>query len=360
MHLGIDVREACQPERTGKGQWTYGFVTELLKRNISLTLFTNLPLPNAWNESAKKDTVHVQIIPHKGLLWHRKVAAMVRNDPAIDGYVGTVSYIVPYLLGRSKPVIPIVHDLIAFQREPHDKKAKLIERLTLKKVVRNAAFVCTVSDMTRAELLSRYLTISSGSFVSIYAAPTIATAAMQHTEDRYILCIGTLCPRKNQKNVILGYSKLPEELKKKHPLILVGKRGWHDDDIIKLIAKTKGVEWKKYLSDDECRDLLSKTAVFVFPSFYEGFGLPVLDAMLAGVPVITSDRSSLQEVAGDAALLVNPYDDLTIRDHLLRLLSDDLARKELAEKGKKRAASYSWKRTVDLFLEAAKGIDKRE
>lgn len=135
-------------------------------------------------------------------------------------------------------------------------------------------------------------------------------------------------------------------------LILAGGRGWHDDDIVKKACETPGVRWLGHVSGEKYRELLESATIFALPSLYEGFGLPVLDAMKAGVPVVISDRGSLREVAGDAAVYIDPEDVDSIAKGLSRLLNDEQLRSELWKKGHTQATKFSWERTVDIFLKA--------
>jgi glycosyltransferase involved in cell wall biosynthesis len=259
---------------------------------------------------------------------------------------------VPALIGKKKSVITIVHDLIAFQNEPHDRKATFIERLTLHRAARVSEGVCTVSESTKKDLLKKYPDLSSQSVTPIFAGPVTTDSPENHPDHITILCIATLCPRKNQLRLIQAFAALPDDLRKKSRVILVGKRGWDDDAILALMASTPGVEWKNYIPDAECEALLHSATVFAFPSLYEGFGMPILDAFRHGIPVLTSDRGSLKEVAGDAAFLVDPEDTEALSQGLETLLRDAALRLNLSEKGKKQAETFSWKRTVDLFLQS--------
>ena len=135
MHLVIDVREACRQKKTGKGSWVHGFVSALLERNILLTLFTDIPVPPTWSG---REHIHIHHIPGHGLPWHLNVARELRRFTEAVLYLSPTSYIVPALIGSKVSFIPIVHDLIAFQHEPHDFRARWIERLTLKRAVRHA------------------------------------------------------------------------------------------------------------------------------------------------------------------------------------------------------------------------------
>lgn len=350
MHIGIDIREACRPRKAGKGQWVMGFVQELLKRDEELTLFTDAALPNEWQKMIEqKSVIHLYDDRAPGLRWHWKVARAVKKNTSIDLYVSPTSFIVPFLLGRSKRVVPIVHDLIAFRHEPHDRKATLIEKLTLGRAVASAHCVYVMSETTKHDLCARYPVLDPSRIIPIFAAP-MGAAYEKTSDDGSILCIATLCPRKNQKRLIEAYAMLPADLRSKHRLILVGARGWHDEQIVKLASSTPGVEWKSYLRDDECRALMTKAMVFTFPSLYEGFGMPIVEAMRAGVPVLTSNVGSMKEVAGNAALLIDPTDVDAMRNGLRILLSDASLREDLAHKGRVRAQEFSWKKTVDLFL----------
>lgn len=358
MHIAIDVREACRPQRAGKGHWTFGFVSELLERDIPLTLFADSDLPDAWSKfmtqarGARRTCVS---LPQKGVRWHWSVARFLKADDDIDLYVSPTSYIVPSLLGRAKPCIPVVHDLIAFRGEPHDLKATAVEKLTLGKAVANAAHVCTVSAATKQDLLRRYGSLSPSSVTPIFSGRSFAQTARNAPDGRTILCWGTLSPRKNQKRLIEAFAALPSEMRMRHRLILVGARGWRDEDVVRLAEETPGVQWRQYLPEDKCKELLSETTVFALPSLYEGFGMALLDAMTYGIPSLTSDRGSLKEVAGDAAIMVDPESVESIAEGLKRLLSDGVLRASLSQKALEQATKFTWPRTVDLFLEAARG-----
>lgn len=351
MHLGIDVREACAEKRTGKGQWTYGFVSELLTRSLELTLYTNTNLPREWRDAAmQRKDIHVVTFQTPGFFWHWRVALHFLQHQAIDSYLSTVSYIVPFIVGRRKKIIPVVHDLIAFQNEPHEKRATRIEKFTLRHSVFSAAHVVTVSESTKQDLLSKYPALNPATITPIFAGPMTHDQSSNHPDGKTIFCIATLCPRKNQLRLIAAYASLPVDLRTASRLVLVGKRGWDDDMIIEKATTTPGVEWKQYLPDSDCNALFRTATVFAFPSLYEGFGMPVLDAFRHGVPVLTSDRGSLKEVAGDAALLINPESVESMKAGLQTLLTDADLRQKLIEKGKTQVQGFSWKRTVDLFL----------
>lgn len=348
MHLGIDVREACRPVRAGKAQWTYGVVSELLTRGIPVTLFSDAPVPESWVHHAH---VTVRILP-AGLTWHWRVASLLKSRKTpVTQYVSPTSYLVPFLLGRNFPHNPVVHDLIAFRGEPHDSKATLLERITLRRAMRTASHIFTVSRSTTHDLCVQIPDLQAKKITPVFAGPMREHPLARRPDGKTILCIATLCPRKNQANLVRAYAALPVELRAKHTLVLCGGRGWHDDDILDLVKDTDGASWRGQVDDKTYQELLATCEVFALPSRYEGFGMQILDALQSAVPVLTSARGSLQEVAGDAALMVDPEDVSSITRGLEKLLNDPALRTSLATKGPVQAAQFSWKRTADLVLE---------
>jgi alpha-1,3-rhamnosyl/mannosyltransferase len=171
---------------------------------------------------------------------------------------------------------------------------------------------------------------------------------------RYLLAVTTLEPRKNLVSLYAAFSRLSDRLKRNHPLIVVGAKGWRTEGIEQAMAPLlqKGeVRWMGYVPADDLPILYAGAHAFVFPSLYEGFGFPPLEAMASGVPVLTSASSALAEVAGDAALLVNPEDIGQLSDGLLCLLTDEEFRKRARAKGLLRAALFTWERCIDQTVQ---------
>lgn len=356
MRLAVDIREACRGKPAGKGRWTLGFVSELCAAQKNAVLYSDTPVPAALEHAVRG--ADIRIIPRKGMAWHWAVARDVLRDSSIDAYVSTVSYIVPCIIGRKKSAVTIVHDLIAFRGEPHDKRSTFIERLTAGIAFRRSSLICTVSDTTRTDLLRTFPSIDFNRVVPIYAASDVALADHPQNGHGPVLCVGTLCPRKNQLRLIQAHASLSDEVRRRHPLVLVGGRGWDDEDIVRAAQLTDHVVWRDYVSDEERNTLLHDAVLFAFPSLYEGFGLPVLEAFRSGVPVLTSNAGSLKEIADGAALTVDPLDIQSIAKGLEALLTDDTYRHSFAQRALKRASDFNWKRTVTLFLNALSSIDK--
>lgn len=346
MLIAVDVREACRPQPTGKGRWTAGVVRAFLRAGQPLALLTDAELPSDFQgRNTRVETFPV------GLRWHWKAAAFLkRSGGGIDAYLSPTSYIVPAMIGRRVRCIPVVHDLIAFRPDPHDRRARAIERLTIDRAVLGAAGVCTISDATRRDLLSRYNELDPSTVSTVYAGPLDPSPSLSVPDGCTVLCIGTLCPRKNQLRLLRAFAALPGSVRGNARLVLAGGRGWHDEEIVSLARTTEGAEWIGYVSEDQYRALMGTCTVFALPSLYEGFGLQVLDALQRGIPTLTSSRGSLAEVAGNAALLVDPEDNGDIARGLERLLRDADLRARLSEVGPRQAAQFTWDRTAKEIL----------
>jgi glycosyltransferase involved in cell wall biosynthesis len=171
----------------------------------------------------------------------------------------------------------------------------------------------------------------------------------------YVLAVGTLEPRKNLERLISAWSSLDANARAGHVLALVGPVGWDAAPIL-AAARDQGAQLLGRVREEELRALYAGASAFAYPSLYEGFGLPVLEAMAAGAPVLTSNVSSLPEVAGDAALLVDPTDVTAIATGLSRLLSDPALAESLRARGRARAAEFSWERTARETLALLRSI----
>jgi glycosyltransferase involved in cell wall biosynthesis len=173
------------------------------------------------------------------------------------------------------------------------------------------------------------------------------------------LLVSTLEPRKNIINAIKAFNYLKNTEKIEHQLVIIGQKGWQYKPILAAIANSpwqKDIHYLGYLSDRQVAYFYSQAEVFVYPSYYEGFGLPVLEAMSLGAPVVTSNTSSLPEVAGDAALLIDPRDPIQLAEAILKVISDSQLRHLMVKKGKERAKLFSWEKTAKETINAYKSL----
>lgn len=346
MHIVFDAREAFSDRKSGKGQWASGLIGELSRREIRLTLLGDVRSP------AIPGLVRLPA----GIRWHFAALRYLRNAEGVDCYVSPSSFIVPALLPGATRSVLVVHDLIAFRGEPHDRKATILEKLFLARAMRKASAVCTLSESTKQDLVKRFPQTPMHSIHVVYAGPALENPPVRQSDGQTILCVATLCPRKNQLRLIRAYAALPPDLRERSRLVLAGGRGWQDSEILRMAANTKGVEWIGYVSDADYQQLLSTCEIFALPSLYEGFGMQILDALQRGIPVLTSERGSLKEVAGSAAAFVDPESERSIGAGLAALLEEEELRTSLEKSGPVQARQFTWKRTADLFLEAVASV----
>jgi glycosyltransferase involved in cell wall biosynthesis len=231
--------------------------------------------------------------------------------------------------------------------------------------------VITVSESSKKDIIE-YLKVPPEKIcvthlASRYCSHYLSENVMQKIEQEvsydftkpYLLFVGTLEPRKNINNIILAFNLLKQKYKIDHHLVLIGKKGWNYQPILSAINTSpwqKEIHHLDYLPNEIVALFYSRAEAFVYPSHYEGFGLPVLEAMTLGVPVITSNTSSIPEVTGDAAILINPNDYVQLAESILKVISDSQLRQLLINQGKARANLFSWERTAKETLKAYKSI----
>ncbi len=173
--------------------------------------------------------------------------------------------------------------------------------------------------------------------------------------ERFILFVGALEPRKNIESLIRAYLKLDERVRKGCKLIIAGPGGWKNKVLMELIREQKeDIRWVGYMAGTELGELYNLAEAFIYPSFYEGFGIPLLEAMACGCPVVTSGAASMPEVCGDAACYVDPHDVEDISRGIHEVMSDDALRETMTRKGLERAGLFSWERSAREHLELFK------
>ncbi len=275
------------------------------------------------------------------------------------------------LLAPGSRSVVTVHDL-AFLRLDHiyDPGRTLYKRVMAKVSISGAKAIIAVSDNTArdiTELLGipqeRINSIPNG--IDSHFRQLPVDICEEYRKRRlggmgpFILFVGTMEPRKNVMRLLEAHDMLPKIGVKGIPLVLVGHRGWKSEQIVKAIQNgmTKGsVYWLGYVPREELPILYNLCRIFVYPSLYEGFGFPPLEAMACGAPVITSDNSSLSEVAGDVALLIDPLDVEALARAMARLLEDYTLRENMHHRGMEHARKYKWEETARRTIEVYRKV----
>jgi glycosyltransferase involved in cell wall biosynthesis len=269
------------------------------------------------------------------------------------------------------PVVATIHDL-SFEHLPETFKRRswMQLRLTVRRTARRATHVIASSEHTRRDIVETYQVAPERvSVVPLAAAPQFQPVRdareLQRVRDvygiagDYILAVGSIQPRKNLTRLVEAYAGLRRQRSQaKLPrLVVVGKRAWLYEETLRAVEACgvgADVIFTGYAPESDLPALYSGALCFVYPSYFEGFGLPPLEAMRCGAAVVAGDRTSLPEVVGDAGLLVNPFDVEAITSALARLIDDQQLRATLSERGLARAARFDWRETARLTLEVYK------
>ncbi len=272
---------------------------------------------------------------------------------------------------KSFKSVATIHDLVAFHH-PHTIPTKyaFYMRFLINLMIRKADGIITVSEFIRDEIIKQF-GVDGGRIFTVPNAVSELFKPVEETDriealkkrfgirDRYFLHVGNIEPRKNLINLFQACDLVWEKLGKHYQLVVVGKRGWLYGEIFETLKKAKfsdDVVFTGYVQNEDIPALYSGADFFVFPSLYEGFGLPILEAMRCGVPVIASHVASLPEVAGEAALYVDPSNPKDIAEKMVSLAYDDAMKERLREKGFVQASRFSWERTARKTLEVYEAV----
>ncbi|MFH1012362.1 MAG: glycosyltransferase family 1 protein [Candidatus Peregrinibacteria bacterium] len=366
MKIAFDIR-GVDGGHGGKGIWTTNVLKSILNndRKNEYYLYTNCDWPNTYQHLSN---VHVVKIWGKGLFWHwRFYRSLLKNK--VDILLATESYIIPFLHDPEKLKVGlVVHDLVAFKSPAkHQKKATVIERLTLRRAVKKSRWIFTVSEYTKRDLVGRYPRLNlAGKIAVVYAGVRDAFARKfdanklievqrrYNIDPDYIMMAGTLEPRKNITGALEAYSLISPHNQQRYRFLIAGKKGWYYKKIFKKVKTLKlvgRVKFLEYIPDEDLAVLMQGSKVFLFPSFYEGFGLPILEAMQCGVPVLASRVSSIPELGIDAIHYADPHDPIDIADGLTQLLDNEDYRKQLRQKGFEQVKNFSWGKTAQKILD---------
>jgi glycosyltransferase involved in cell wall biosynthesis len=367
----IDLSAAAQ-ERAGLGRYAASLAQALLALGEPLQAFVNDPRGSRLAEPLSALPTRTVRLARKP--WRLRAAATYFGGPSLDGVFAGVSlyHATEHLLPRLRrvPSVFTLHD-IAYLRYPqyHLLQNRLFLSLMMPRFLAQAQRIIAISESTRREALAAYRldpakieVIAEG--VEPRFAPVPDAGLLSGVRARYglparfILFVGTIEPRKNLRTLLEAYAALRPNAPEVG-LVIAGGKGWLFADFfdqLRALGLESQVRLTGFVPDDDLPALLSAAEAFVYPSVYEGFGLPPLEAMACGTPVLCSDASSLPEVVGQAGLLLPPTDAAAWAAALQRILSDAALRADLRERGLARARQFTWeaaaKRTLAVYKQA--------
>ena len=362
LRIGVDIRPFYEP-LTGIGWYLYHLLHELAKRDdVDLFLFGDARVTDIGPE------LHAEIPPNAHLCWFdlRGRGKISRADRALTAAAYVLwmkligcdvmfgpNYFLPRLLSAvARRRVITIHDL-TYKRFPELLQKETLANLEShmpREIAAADAIIC-VSESTRQDLLAFYqvdprraITIHSG--VSV---PRPATSDARPA-NRYILFVSTIEPRKNLGILLDAFDRLKKRGAYDGALVVVGRIGWESESIARRL-RARDIHHLDYLGAAGLAAVYRNAEMFVFPSIYEGFGFPLLEAMAHGVPAIAARSSSLPEIGGDAALYFDPMRACELEQQVERLLLDSDLRRDLVARGLRRAAMFRWDDTAERTLE---------
>jgi glycosyltransferase involved in cell wall biosynthesis len=344
MRVGIDLT-ACWRPRAGMQTVAINIAERMiaLGGDRAFTLFYSCERPSGVNGSTT-----AVLSPYR-----HEVLNKLRWLPAVEGEAGLDVMFYPYWpspprrRAGSPPAVMVVHDL-AFRVRPREVPWQ--QRVYLGSIMsaslRRSAAVLTPSESTRKDLIENYPIKGLAERVRVvpegWSLGEVKAGPLPHgVQPGFLLAVGTIEPRKNYPRLLAAY-RLLKGRTTAPPLVVAGQVGWAYGSALDELRAEAGVHLLGHVSDSTLRALYKAASVLVFPSLYEGFGLPLLEAMAEGLPALVGNQGALPELAGDAALLVDPTDVEAIADGVENLLIDDGFRARLADAGRSRAAGFSW------------------
>ena len=375
MRIGIDCRkiyDVQKNEGAGVARYIFHLVKNLLAidQNNEYVLFCHGDLGHETIHKVRGGNARVKIVKVQRAesripFWpnHVRFASVLRKEK-LDWVIFPANIIPLFYRGRS---LVVIHDLAIYQHpEWFPGRQWFARQVLVPRSVRRAAAVVCVSENTKKDLLAIFR-VKEEKVFAIY--PGVAVKADYLPEetnnvlekygitDGYVLYLGTIEPRKNILNLIKAFSAfIFENEEAKVKLVIAGARGWKYQPVLDELGESNRrlvssrIKYVGKVSNRERNILLKNCLAFIYPSYYEGFGFPVAEAMALGVPVITSDNSSLREIVADAAVLIDPDDTTALRRALKAVLNDKVLRYQLISRGQERVKLFDWRVSAAKIL----------
>ncbi len=377
MKVGIDGRKLSE-NKTGIGNYLESMLVEILKidKNNDYYIFSDKPISSIFNA----DNVYfVEINKYRKIfkyeqlyqpIWMNFLLKPYLQEYKIDVFWGP-NFIRPLLFPSQQSIITI-HDLAFIDaKEYHSKIHSLYLRIFLRLSVMGQTKILTVSNYSKDTISKHYSNIK-GDVGITYCSYNINLFNGNYTDtdremikvkhnlpEKYVLFVGTTTARKNLLNVIKSIKYSIDNNKVYCDLVVVGAKGNGLTTLTQFIKKLgieSHVHFLGYIEDEDLPYLYNMAEIFVFPSYFEGFGIPILEAMASGTPVITSDVTSLPEVSGNAAHLVNPSKPEDISFGIETILNNVDVRSQMVSDGYQRIKLFKWKNSAEVFVNTLKEI----
>lgn len=374
MRIGLDGQPLIRP-KTGVAHYTLELARALaaLRPDDSFELIApNAIPPGLIRETEMIPNLRVVSVKTNVLMrrWSSFGLPRYLRRAGLDLFHGT-NYQLPFM--NAKPNVLTVHDLSIFTHpETHDARLARRARRRLPIMLGAASHVITPTEAIKNELTARFnldpvrITVTPEaprkSFFPMRREDTADVRQRLGIENDFILFVGTIEPRKNLQTLLRAFERISRKTDHRSQLVLAGGEGWLTDDFDRLVRASdfrERIRLTGYLGDEELCALYSSCKVFVYPSLYEGFGLPPLEAMACGAPVVASRIAAHKETLKDNARLIEPMDESALAKAIIDLLEDERARESLAQAGLAHVANFSWRKTAEMTWEVYEALFRK-
>lgn len=366
MRIGIDFHSA---EREGTGNCTYirNLIEHLLELDIENEYFlyvSDLGF-NYYKRFKNINNIHLRAIPIRNPLFRISLMGLLTYKDKVD--VLHVQYNAPFIF-RGKLIVSI-HDITYVHYPQYFRKYEVIRQNILIPInIKKADKILTLSNFSKDDIVKNYhadekkievIYLAANPIFSINKTNNQSVLAKYGILGNFILSVGRIDARKNIESLIRAFVELKREMGIKQKLVLIGREDYLTEHIRNELfneLKNRDIVFAGYVQEEDLPVFYNFADVFVYPSRYEGFGLPCLEAMACGCPVIASNVSSLSEIIGDAGVLVNPLNIKEIASSIYNVISDNKLRGEMITKGLKQVNLFSWRKTAEKTLDIYKSL----
>ena len=378
MIIGIDTRFALK-NRRGIGNYTLNLVQSLAKIDQENQYFLYTDKPDSENILPKSANIKIKpLVPANYLLWEQLILPRQAIRDGVD-ILHCTANTSPLFLTKSIKLIVSILDVMYLKDATllpkstvlYQRLGKIYRSVIVSRSISNINKIITISDFSKSDILYHFSSLQTNSIITTYLAADAAFSILDseyaskiiknsfNLAGKYLLTLGGTDPRKNTKLVIRAFSKLKQTKNIDQKLVIVGIPNWKQSefyDLVYLLQCENDVIFTDYVTQEELVCLYNCATLFIYPSLYEGFGIPPLESMACGTPVITSNTTSIPEIVGDAALQIDPNSQEELEVAVYKLLVDHSLRDNLVQRGLVRAKQFSWRRMAEETLDIYKSI----
>jgi glycosyltransferase involved in cell wall biosynthesis len=382
MKIGIDARFAVR-QRRGIGNYTLKLIHSLSVIDGKNEYILYIDREDKSNVLPRRNNFTIKkICPGNYPVWEQIMLPLQAKRDGVE-ILHCTGNTAPLFLDRKIKLVMTIHDVMYlkdYSEVPrsaslYQRLGRLYRKIIVPRAVRRRPMLLTVSEFSKNDILKHLPELDKKRIKSIHEAAgenyrlidkELASRNVRtklNVEDPYILVLGALDPRKNTESVIRYYIELRSGNKIKEKLLIVGIPNWEQTKFYQMAQASDfnaDIVFTKFISENDLVSLYNGARIFIYPSSYEGFGIPLLEAMACGVPVITSNVTSIPEVTGDAAILINPTSGDELKAAVVRLTSNADLRKDLISRGLEQVTKFSWAKTAGETLLAYESVYKMD